>query len=237
VRWSTREQAVRSGDEERLGALVLDFSAGSEADPEALRAAMLRGLSELGLEALPWTPAARVLQTRVVNVREWQPRGHWPDLSDAALAASLDEWLGPFLGGITRRGHLQRLDLEAALRARLDWSQQQALDQLLPTHFRVPSGSRVALQYRLDGPPLLAARIQELFGQAESPRVCENRVSVVVQLLSPARRPVQVTRDLAGFWRRTYFEVRKELRGRYPKHYWPDDPATATATARVRPRP
>ena len=236
VEWSPREQAVRWGDEERLGALVLGLDTGGEADPEAVRAAMLHGLRGMGLRQLPWTAAATALRTRVMNAREWQPEAGWPDLSDAALEATLEDWLAPYLTGISRRAHLQRLDLEAVLKARLDWQQQQTLERLLPTHLRVPSGSRVALEYRLDGPPVLAARIQELFGQAESPRVCDNRIPVVVQLLSPARRPVQVTRDLAGFWQRTYFEVRKELRGRYPKHYWPDDPATATATARVRPR-
>jgi ATP-dependent helicase HrpB len=130
---------------------------------------------------------------------------------------------------------LVRLDLEQILRSQLDWQAQQALERLLPSHWTVPSGSRIRLEYRIDEPPVLAVRLQEMFGCTETPTVCDNVVPVVVHLLSPARRPIQVTSDLRGFWQRTYREVKKELKGRYPKHYWPDDPTTAVATSRVRP--
>lgn len=234
IAWNDREQAVGAFLEERLGALRLSACPIAQPDLERQTDAMLEGIARLGLAALPWTPAARQLQARVANARQWCP-GSWPDLSDQALAATLGDWLRPYLQRVSRRSQLDRLDLVAILRARLDWPAQQALDRLLPTHLQVPSGSCLPLEYRLDGPPVLAVRLQEMFGCAQTPAVCENAVPVLVHLLSPARRPVQVTRDLAGFWQRTYAEVKKELKGRYPKHYWPDDPATAVATARVRP--
>lgn len=171
-------------------------------------------------------------------LREADSRGRddWPDVSDASLLASLETWLAPWLGRITRREQLAKLDLRGALHALLDWAGQRRLDELAPTHLAVPSGSRIALDYS-SGAPALAVRLQEVFGLMESPRVAGGRVPVTLELLSPARRPVQVTRDLASFWARGYHDVRKELKGRYPKHYWPDDPLEATATRRVRPRP
>jgi ATP-dependent helicase HrpB len=160
----------------------------------------------------------------------------WPDVSDAALAASLGDWLAPWLAGVTRRDHLRRVDLGGALRGLLTHAQQRRLDELAPTHLPVPSGSRIAIDY-LDGPvPALAVRLQEVFGLTASPAVCGGRVPVLLKLLSPAGRPVQVTRDLASFWATGYHEVRRELKGRYPKHYWPEDPHTAEPTRRARPR-
>jgi ATP-dependent helicase HrpB len=150
------------------------------------------------------------------------------------LLSTLEDWLGPWLDGITRREQLARLDLRGALHGLLDWPRQRRLDELAPTHLVVPSGSRLALDYA-SGTPVLAVRLQEVFGWTETPRVAAGRVPVTLELLSPARRPVQVTRDLASFWARGYAEVRKELKGRYPKHYWPDDPYEATATRKVRP--
>jgi ATP-dependent helicase HrpB len=159
----------------------------------------------------------------------------WPDFSDAGLESSLDEWLAPYLGDVTRRDHLARLDLATILRARLDAAAVQALERLAPTHLLVPSGSRVPIDYAGDAPSL-AVRLQEMFGLTATPTVGGGRVPLSIALLSPAGRPVQVTRDLASFWARGYAEVRKELKGRYPKHYWPDDPHAAEPTARVRPR-
>jgi ATP-dependent helicase HrpB len=155
-------------------------------------------------------------------------------VSDAALLGTLEDWLGPWLDGVTRREHLARVDLRAALHGLLDWNHQRRLDELAPTHLVVPSGSRLALDYSGEA-PVLAARLQEVFGWKETPRIAGGRVPVTLELLSPARRPVQVTRDLASFWARGYAEVRKELKGRYPKHYWPEDPYDATATRKVRP--
>jgi ATP-dependent helicase HrpB len=160
----------------------------------------------------------------------------WPDLSDDAMRASMAEWLLPLLVGCRRRADVERLDLTAVLHGALTWEQRRDLDRLAPTHVVVPTGSRIPVDYADPGAPSIAVRLQELFGLAETPAVGGGRVPLVLQLLSPARRPVQVTRDLAGFWRSSYFEVRKDLRGRYPKHEWPEDPLRAAPTRRAKPR-
>jgi ATP-dependent helicase HrpB len=252
VEWDRREQAVVAKRERRLGALVIDEAAIRDAAPERQVAAMLQGIGELGLDALPWSKPARALQARLqflnalatgmssgagaapATTASITP-GDWPDVSDAALLATVDDWLAPFLDGITRRDHLQRLDLVAILKSRLDYAAQQALDRLAPTHLEVPSGSRIPIDYG-GAAPSLAVRLQEMFGLTETPAVGGGRVPLTIELLSPAGRPVQVTRDLVSFWARGYPEVRKELKGRYPKHYWPDDPYQAEPTARARPR-
>jgi ATP-dependent helicase HrpB len=157
-------------------------------------------------------------------------------MDDARLMETLEHWLSPYLGNVARLDQLERLPLGDFLLNSLDWSLQQQLPALAPTHIEVPSGSRLRVDYSGEE-PVLAVKLQEMFGQTETPTVAGGRVPVVVQLLSPARRPVQVTRDLANFWAGTYFEVRKALKGRYPKHPWPDDPLTATATRHTRRRP
>ena len=167
---------------------------------------------------------------RRIDARPTRP---WPDVTDAALAATLEEWLAPYLAGMSRRDHLARLDLSSILLSMLDWSSQQRLNEVAPTHLTVPSGSRIPIDYSSDDPSV-AVRLQEVFGLRVTPAVGDGRVPLTLQLLSPAHRPVQVTRDLASFWSRGYAEVRKELKGRYPKHYWPDDPLTAEATARAK---
>ncbi len=238
VEWDRREGAVVARRERRYAALVVEEGPLSRPDPGAQLAAMLAGVRELGLAALPWTRPARTLQTRIGFLRTVLPKAEaeaWPDLSEAALEATLESWLGPYLDGIVRRDHLGRLDLASILGARLDYAQQQALERLAPTHITVPSGSHLPIDYDSD-PPRIAVRLQEVFGMAATPRVAGGRVALALELLSPARRPVQVTRDLESFWARGYAEVRKELKGRYPKHYWPDDPMQAEPTARVRPR-
>jgi ATP-dependent helicase HrpB len=198
---------------------------------------MCDGVRSLGLDVLPWTEAARQLQARVLSLRAWRPEEDWPDLGDATLLARLEAWLLPQLDGVTRREHLARLDLAAILRRQLDHAQQQRLDRLAPAQLDVPTGSRIRLDYRPPGPPVLAVRLQEMFGCARTPAVNDGRVPVVLHLLSPAQRPVAVTQDLAGFWARGYADVRKDLRGRYPKHPWPDDPLAAAPTRRAKPRP
>jgi ATP-dependent helicase HrpB len=238
VEWDWREGAVIARRERRFGALVLAEEPLREAPAEAAVEAMLAGLGELGLEALPWSRAARALQTRVSFLRrvlDPAAAATWPDLSDATLAATLPEWLAPYLSGITRRDHLARLDLVEILGARLDHAKRRELDRVAPTHLAVPSGSRLPIDYDAD-PPRISVRLQEVFGMATTPRVADGRVALALELLSPAQRPVQVTRDLESFWSRGYAEVKRELKGRYPKHYWPDDPTTAEATARARPR-
>jgi ATP-dependent helicase HrpB len=234
VEWDRREQAVVARRERRLGAVLVDEGPLASAAPERQVAAMLAGVRDLGLEALPWTKPARAFQARLAFLHRLEP-GAWRDVSDAALLATLEDWLAPYLDGVTRRDHLARLDLVAILRAGLDYAAQQALDRLAPTHLEVPSGSRIPIDYSGDAPSL-AVRLQEMFGLDRTPAVGGGRVPLTVELLSPAGRPVQVTRDLVSFWARGYPEVRKELKGRYPKHYWPDDPYQAEPTARVRPR-
>ena len=237
VAWDPKSETVAARRVRRLGSLVLRDEPLRNAPADALLAAMLDGIRSLGLGCLPWTRALEQWRSRVAVVRGHDVRGsaEWPDVSDAALLGSLDSWLGPWLDGVTRRDQLGRVDLAGALHGLLDWNAQRRLDELAPTHLTVPSGSRIALDYE-GAEPKLSVRLQEVFGLMDSPRIVDGRVPVTLELLSPARRPVQVTRDLASFWSRGYHEVRKELKGRYPKHYWPDDPHEAVATRRVRPR-
>jgi len=236
VRWDDAQSAVVTRREERFGALLLESKPFAKPDPEKQRTAMLDGIRRLGLDALPWTHETRQWQARVQCLHGWAPEGGWPDVSDSALTANLEHWLGPYLDGVTRRDHLVRLDLLNALKRLLDWKQQQRLDEGAPTHLTVPSGTRRALEYAPGQPPVLAVKLQEMFGQADTPRVGFGRIPVTLHLLSPAGRPIQVTQDLRGFWERTYAEVKKELKGRYPKHPWPDDPWNAVPTARAKRR-
>jgi ATP-dependent helicase HrpB len=237
VRWDEQTQAVIARREECWGELVLATEALTKPDPEALRAAMLEGVRRMGLDCLPWSREARDWQARVLSLRHWLPDEDWPDVSDAALLATLADWLGPYLDGITRREHLARLDILEILKSRPNWEQQKRLDEGAPMQLTVPSGSRLRLEYKPGEPPVLAVKLQEMFGLADTPRVAWGRVPVTLHLLSPARRPIQVTQDLRGFWERTYAEVKKELKGRYPKHPWPDDPWRAQPTARAKRRP
>lgn len=249
VAWDVREEAVVARRERTYGALVLQSRDVRDADPERVRAAMLDGLRSLGMQALPWSKSAEALRERMEFVGALLRAGpihlrggsleaeRWPDVSFDALLATLENWLAPWLDGVTRRSHLARLDLHAALSALLDGPQQRALEELAPTHFGVPSGSRIPIDYTDPEAPALQVRLQEVFGLMATPRLGGGRVPLVLHLLSPAQRPVQVTRDLESFWSRGYAEVKRELKGRYPKHYWPDDPRTAVATHRARPRP
>jgi ATP-dependent helicase HrpB len=235
VAWDAEAGAVRARRRERLGALVLRESHLPDADPEVIAAALLAGIREKGIAALPWSKGARQLQERLVFLRRSDPS--WPDASDEGLLASLEDWLAPHLHGVTSLAQLARVDLAAALEAMLAWDQRRRLDEQAPTHADVPSGSRIPVDYSDPDAPVLAVRLQEVFGWTETPRIAGGRVPLTLHLLSPAHRPVQVTRDLASFWRTTYFDVKKDLKGRYPKHYWPDDPLAATPTHRARPRP
>ena len=234
VEWSRLEQAVLARRELRFGQLLLETRPWPEVSAEHVCEAMLTGVRELGLAALPWDRETRDLQARTAFVRRLDGGEDWPDLSDEALAADLSGWLAPWLEGLTRRDHLARVPLAQALRARLGWDRERALDSLAPTHLTVPSGSRIRIDYLDDSAPAVAVRLQEVFGLATTPRLGNGRVPITFKLLSPAHRPVQVTRDLESFWARGYAQVRKDLRGRYPKHHWPDDPLRAVPVRGVR---
>ena len=237
IEWSSREQAVLAQRERWLGAINLEARRLENPDSTRVAAALMTGIRELGLDSLPWNREARTLQTRMNFARSFDTGSSrpWPAVRDAELLADLEHWLAPWLAGMTRRDHWSRLDLQNALLGLLDWNQQQRLNELAPTHLTVPSGSRIPIDYSTDA-PTVAVRLQEVFGLHATPALGGGKVPLTLQLLSPAHRPVQVTRDLASFWARGYAEVRKELKGRYPRHYWPDDPLTAEATARAKPR-
>jgi ATP-dependent helicase HrpB len=237
VEWNEREQAVLARRVLRLDGLLLEESALPEVPHGEARAAMLEGVRQLGIESLPWSREARDLQARVAFVRHLgRDYERWPDLADEALAASVADWLAPWLDGITRRGHLARVPLLDALLARLSWDERRQLDALAPTHLPVPSGSRIHIDYADESAPAVSVRLQEVFGLDSTPRIGGGRVPVTFKLLSPAQRPVQVTRDLASFWRGSYAEVRKDMRGRYPKHHWPENPLAAEPVRGVRRR-
>ena len=210
--------------------------------PEALRVQAVRAAVEAeGLGSLAWTDDVRQWQARVLSLRAWNGSDAsgeaWPDLSDAALLARLDDWLTPHLGAVRKREDLGRVALLAALQPLLPWPLPRRLDELAPRQLAVPSGHSIKLEYRAGGEaPILAVKLQELFGLADTPAVNAGRMPVLLHLLSPARRPVQITQDLRSFWHSGYFEVRKDLRGQYPKHPWPDDPWTAQATRATKKR-
>ena len=237
--WDEREGVLRAERQRKVGELVLSREPLTGLDETARTQALVNLVQRKGLELLPWTPELRQWQARVGLLRqldlEGQGQSEWPEVSDAALLATLEEWLAPYLGRVSRLSHFAYLDLSSIVRNLLKWPLPQRLDELAPHHITVPSGSSVRLDYS-EHPPILAVRLQELFGLADTPRIAGGRQVVKLHLLSPARRPVQVTQDLANFWRSTYAEVKKDLKGRYPKHYWPDDPLVADATARTKPR-
>lgn len=237
--WDEREQVLRAERQRKVGELVLSREALPGLNDEARAQALLGLVRRKSLALLPWTPELRQWQARVALLRQLDMAQNgasdWPDLSDQALLDSLEDWLQPYLGKVSRLSHFAQLDLSSILRNLLPWPLPQRLEEWAPQHLDVPSGSSIRLDYS-ETPPILAVRLQELFGLADTPRIAQGRQQVKLHLLSPARRPVQVTQDLANFWRMTYAEVKKDLKGRYPKHYWPDDPLIAQATARVKPR-
>lgn len=237
--WDEREGVLRAERQRKVGELVLSREPLTGLDEASRTQALVNLVRRKGLELLPWTPELRQWQARVALLRQLdvssQSQSEWPDVSDAALLAGLEDWLGPYLGRVSRLSHFANLDLSSIVHNLLKWPLPQRLDELAPQHIKVPSGSSVRLDYS-EHPPILAVRLQELFGLADTPRIAGGRQVVKLHLLSPARRPVQVTQDLANFWRSTYAEVKKDLKGRYPKHYWPDDPLVAEATARAKPR-
>ncbi|MFC3652530.1 ATP-dependent helicase HrpB [Dyella humi] len=235
VRWNEERAAVEAFEERRFGAIVLERRS-VPVQPEDAVPALLAAVRQRGLDALPWSESARRLRLRMQSLRAWMPELALPDVSDAHLLETLEDWLGPYLQTKRKLDALSEDELSQALATMFDYEQRKHLDAQVPDSLTVPSGQTRRLEYNPGEPPVLAVRLQELFGLADTPRVAGGRIPVTLHLLSPAGRPIQVTQDLHGFWERTYPEVKKELKGRYPKHPWPDDPWTATPTHRAKPR-
>ncbi|MDG2523845.1 ATP-dependent helicase HrpB [Stenotrophomonas sp. HITSZ_GD] len=241
VRWDAERRALVALRETRFDRIVLDSRSAGSVDPALAAHALTQAVGELGLSALPWTEGLRQWQARAQSLHHWMPELALPDYGDVALLATLDDWLTPAFAGKRRLDALSEEELGEALKSPLPWAQRQLIDRHAPTRITVPSGMERRIDYALDHedaplPPVLAVKLQELFGLADTPRVADGRVPLTLHLLSPGGRPLQVTQDLRSFWSNTYPEVRKEMKGRYPKHPWPDDPWSATATHRAKPR-
>ena len=236
VTWDHRALEVTASYLQRLGELILQDQPLRHPDSDLVTSALILGVRQQGIDCLPWTKELRNWQARVLCMRQIEgEEAGWPDMGDQHLLDTLEEWLGPYLTSFTRLAQVRRIDLKTLLHALINWKQHKELDLQAPTHLIVPTGSKIPLQYRPDESPVLAVRLQEMFGQSETPSIARGRVPVTVHLLSPARRPMQVTQDLASFWANSYQEVKKELKGRYPKHHWPDDPLQAKPTKRIKP--
>ena len=238
VAWSTRDQCVLARRLIKLDALILEERPLTEADSTAMLGAMLQGVREMGLDCLPWDETTRTLCARAELARRVALPGTeaWPSFAAAALLEALEDWLSPWLDGVTRRSHLQRVPLHDALNHRLDSTARSRLDEWLPTHIVVPTGSKIRVDYLSERAPAAAMRMQEVFGLAATPKLALGKLPVTFELLSPAQRPLQVTADLESFWRNAYADVRKDMRGRYPRHYWPENPLEAEPTRGVRRR-
>jgi len=235
VEWDNRRQKVIAVRRRKLGAITLKEEPLRKPPADAVLAAMVAGIRRMGPTALPWTGTMRQWRARVMFLRGLDYRGaDWPDLSDECLMDRLADWLAPFLAGVASRDALQKVDLKSALANLLTWEQRQNLAEGAPVHWITPAGSRLALDYGEPDGPVMRVRLQEILGEAETPTIAGGRVPLLVHLLSPAGRPVQVTRDLAGFWRGSYAQVKAEMKGRYPKHFWPDDPLGAAPTRRSK---
>ena len=235
VSFDAASASLRARRTRRLGALVLAEQIKPVAPNSENAKLLAEGIAALGVGKLPWSKAQLQLRDRVQFLRKAEGE-EWPDLSDDALARSAADWLAPFLSGKTALTQIGADDLSAALDALLPWSLRKRLDAEAPTHFTAPSGSHVPIDYEAEQGPTVSIRVQELFGLARHPSIAGGRVALTIELLSPAHRPVQVTRDLPGFWRGSYADVKAEMRGRYPKHPWPDDPLSAPATRRAKRR-
>jgi ATP-dependent helicase HrpB len=225
--------SLRARRRRRLGALVLAEQTLPVPQDEAAALALARGVLSVGLARLPWTKALKQRRDRVMFLRRADGES-WPDLSDEALADP--GWLAPFLVGKTKLDEIGADDLASALDAALPWDLSRRLADEAPTHFQAPTGNAALIDYEAEGGPAIALRVQELFGLSEHPSLAGGRIPLTLHLLSPAHRPIQITRDLPGFWRGSWAAVRSDLRGRYPRHFWPEDPAAAAPTARSKPR-
>lgn len=234
VEWDEEKGTLRAWRRWQVGRLVLKANPQTKPDDADLQQALIDWVRQQGLASLNWSVAAEQLRLRLTCAAKWMPEADWPAMDDQSLLDALEQWLSPSLNGVRSLKMLQQVDLHDALLRLLDWHQRQRLDNALPTHYIVPTGSRLPIRYYADQPPVLSVRMQEMFGEQRSPMLAEGRVAVVLELLSPAQRPLQITADLAAFWQGTYREVQKEMKGRYPKHPWPDNPAIEMPTRRTK---
>jgi ATP-dependent helicase HrpB len=236
VRWDEQNRALIARRETRYEQIVLDSRPAGKPEPEQAAQALSDAVANYGLASLPWSEALQQWRTRVICLRQWMPELKLPDLSDDALLFTRNEWLKPAFLGKTRLDALNEGELASALKALVDWNTQQQIDAHAPPRISVPSGLERVIEYQAGAPPVLAVKLQELFGLGETPRIANNRIPLTLHLLSPGGKPLQITQDLKSFWERTYPEVKKEMKGRYPRHPWPDDPASAAPTRRAKPR-
>ncbi|HEB1255523.1 TPA: ATP-dependent helicase HrpB [Escherichia albertii] len=234
VEWDDVQGTLKAWRRQQIGQLTVKVQPLAKPSEDELHQAILNGIRDKGLSVLNWTPEAEQLRLRLMCAAKWLPEYNWPMVDDASLLALLETWLLPHMSGVHSLRGLKSLDVYQALRGLLDWGMQQRLDSELPAHYTVPTGSRIAIRYHEDNPPALAVRMQEMFGEATNPTIAQGRVPLVLELLSPAQRPLQITRDLSAFWQGAYREVQKEMKGRYPKHVWPDDPANTAPTRRTK---
>ncbi len=235
IEFDTGAAALRARRIRRLDSIVIAAAPRPVEASEETARLLAEGIAKLGLSRLPWSKTQLQLRDRVGFMRS-AGGDEWPDLADTALARTAAEWLAPFLAGKTRLSEIGTDDLCAALDALLPWHRRRRLDEEAPTHFVAPTGNRHAIDYEGAGAPALHIRVQELFGLAQHPAIADGRLPLTLNLLSPAHRPIQITRDLPGFWKGSWVAVKTEMKGRYPRHPWPDDPASAAPTARARPR-
>ena len=233
ISFDPEKQSVQARVERRFGRLVLESQVDANPDPQAVKAVLIKALADRGVDRLPWTKASLALRGRCKFLHK-QSADQWPDLSDAALTANLAEWLGPFLDGISSIPTIRPALLSDAMDVLLPYHLRQELDRSAPSHFEAPTGSKVLIDYTADAGPTISIRVQEVYGIAIHPQI--GGVPLVFELLSPAQRPIQVTTDLPGFWRGSWADVRADMKGRYPKHPWPDDPSAASPTRRAKPR-
>lgn len=192
------------------------------------------GIQQLGVESLPWTKAQKAMRGRATYLHTTLG-APWPDLSDLALQDDVTSWLAPYLSGVISISRIEPQMLDNALMGLLPWNLRNQMDQLLPSHFEAPTGSRIAIDYGHETAPAIEVRVQELFGLTKHPAIADGKIPLLVILLSPAHRPIQMTQDLPGFWRGSWADVAKDLKGRYPRHFWPDDPVAAMPTSRAKP--
>ena len=235
VEWDSKTKRFIAEERQQLGDLILSSNKLSKIPDDAKEKALIKHIQTSGLDTLPFTPEIRQWQARVELVRTNAGFETWPDVSSEHLLVSMNDWLRPYLEPVSLLSHFKKLDLKSILTALLTWEQKQQLDALAPQRLKVPSGSSYPIDYTTT-PPVLAVKLQEMFGCIDTPAVVDGQVPISVHLLSPAGRPLQVTQDLVGFWQTSYQEVRKEMKGRYPKHPWPEDPTNATPTRRTKPR-